>query len=63
MHMSLYTFSVFTRVSLVKEYCVMSLLLNLSLCYYVKSKFISNQLHILFTCEITTATGWQPNCS
>ena len=24
-------------------------------------KFISNQFHILYTCKITTATGWQPN--
>jgi len=22
-----------------------------------------NQFHILYTCKITTATGWQPNCS
>ena len=29
----------------------------------LKSKFIINQLHIQFTCEITTATGRQPNCS
>ena len=29
----------------------------------VATKFIINQLHILFTCEITTATGRQPNCS
>ena len=26
-------------------------------------KFISNQFHILYTCKITTVTGWQPNCS
>jgi len=25
--------------------------------------FISNQFHILYTCKITTATGWQPNCN
>ena len=29
----------------------------------IKSQFISNQLHVLFTCEITTATGLQPNFS
>jgi hypothetical protein len=26
-------------------------------------KFIGNQFHILYTCKITTATGWQPSCS
>jgi len=26
-------------------------------------KFISNQFHILYTYKITTATGWQHNCS
>jgi len=25
--------------------------------------YISNQFHILYTCKITTATGWPPNCS
>jgi len=26
-------------------------------------KFGSNQFHVLYTCKITTATGWQRNCS
>ena len=33
------------------------------LVYPSRLKFISNQFHILCTCKITTATGWQPNCS
>jgi len=26
-------------------------------------KISSNQFQVLCTCKITTATGWQPNCS
>jgi len=26
-------------------------------------KFSSNQFHILYTCKITTAIGWQTNCN
>jgi len=26
-------------------------------------KFSSNQFHALYTCEISTATSWQTNCS
>ena len=38
-------------------------------CHYMLLKqpsrleFSSNQFHILYTWKITTATGWQPNCS
>jgi len=38
-------------------------------CHYMllmlpsRLKFSSNQFHVLFTCKITAATGWQPNCS
>ena len=30
---------------------------------FSRLKFTSNQFHTLYTCKITTATGWQPNCS
>ena len=33
------------------------------LMYPTRLKSSSNQFHVLFTRKITTATGWQPNCS
>ena len=42
---------------------------NIPSCHYMLLmwpsglKFVSNRFHVLFTCKITTDTGWQPNCS
>ena len=32
-------------------------------CFSFSPSDSSNRFHVLYTCKITTATGWQPNCS